>query len=257
LKADADLASLKAPQLVDYVDACRQKGLAANSIWRRLVAVRMFYRFLMLEDFVRNDIAEVFQTPRLWKRVPDVLTEKQVEELMNGPQGETPLVLRDKALLEMMYATGARASEVCGLNVDSVNAEYGFVRCYGKRMKERLVPVGSRALDALARYREKGRPVLCENPGEEALFVSRTGRRIDRMALWRIVDKYAKMAGLRGHVHPHMLRHSFATHLLSGGADLRAVQIMLGHADISTTEIYSHVDRDRLLKVHKKFHPRA
>jgi integrase/recombinase XerD len=251
------LQNLKATRLVDYVDECRACDLAANTIWRRLVAVRMFLRFLLLEGHVENDVAEVFQTPRLWKKVPTVLTVEQVEKLLMAPEGEGPVPLRDRAALEMLYATGARASEVCGLDMGSVNFDYRFVRCFGKRMKERLVPVGSRALQALTQYLEQGRPRLRGPEAGEALFLSRRGHRLSRQGLWRLVRKHARACGLAVDVHPHMLRHSFATHLLAGGADLRAVQAMLGHADISTTEIYSHVDRERLLSVHRRFHPRG
>ncbi len=257
LKDAGALADLSAGRLVDYVDSCRRRGLAPNTIWRRVVAVRMFYRFLLLEGHLENEVAEVFQTPRLWKRIPAALSVEQVEALLSAPEGDGPLALRDRALLEMLYATGARASEVCGLDVGSVNIRYSFVRCFGKRMKERLVPVGSHALEALRRYLEAGRPLLVRDREEGALFLSRTGRRLSRQTLWWTVRKHARRAALGVQVHPHMLRHSFATHLLSGGADLRAVQIMLGHADISTTEIYTHVDRERLLKVHRQFHPRG
>jgi integrase/recombinase XerD len=258
LEDDSDLASMEARDLVAYVDACRERGLSTNSVWRHIVSARMFFRFLLLEGYVDNDAAETFQTPHLWKKIPDVLTRQQVDDLLEAPGEDDRMPLRDRAILEMLYATGARASEVCGLDVSNVNREYGFVRCYGKRMKERLVPVGQKALQALENYLEGERPRLMgEQEDQPALFLTRTGRRINRQDLWRLVSKYAKKAGLGVHVHPHMLRHSFATHLLAGGADLRAVQMMLGHADISTTEIYSHVDKDRLLKTHKRFHPRA
>jgi len=251
------LAGLRAARLVDYVDQCRRSGLSPSTIWRRLVAVRMFFRFLLLEGHVDNDVAEVFQTPRLWKKIPGVLTVAQVEQLLGAPRGDDPLALRDRAVLETLYATGARASEVCALNLGSVNFQYSFVRCYGKRMKERLVPVGSRAQEALRGYLECGRPVLAKAGQPQALFLSRRGRRMTRQTLWWLVRKHARAAGIAVPVYPHMLRHSFATHMLAGGADLRAVQIMLGHADISTTEIYTHVERDRLLKVHRQFHPRG
>ena len=259
LETQEDLGALTASELVHYVESCRNRDLSTNSVWRRIVSVRMFFRFLTLESYVESDVAEAFQTPHLWKKIPDVLSEQQVEELLAGPDQRDRWPLRDRAILELLYATGARASEVCNLDIGNVNREYGFVRCYGKRMKERLVPVGRRALDALAEYLEQERPVLAEKRGEggAALFLSRTGRRLSRGSLWHLVRKYARKAGLAVHVHPHMLRHSFATHLLAGGADLRAVQMMLGYNDMSTTEIYSHVDQDRLLEVHKRFHPRS
>jgi len=271
LKSEKDVEGIKPSRMVDYVESCRKRGLAPNSIWRHMVAVRMFYRFLMLEGHIETDVADAFQTPHLWKKIPDVLTVEQVDSLLSAPgapsgEGENrpkrdttgiALVLRDRAILEMMYATGARASEICGLNLDSVNFDYGFVRCYGKRMKERLVPVGKRAIEALKDYMEQGRTLLSKDQAESALFLSRTGKRLTRQMLWNLVRDCALKAGIGIPVHPHMLRHSFASHMLAGGADLRAVQIMLGHADISTTEIYTHVDRDRLLSVHKRFHPRG
>jgi integrase/recombinase XerD len=254
----AALAGLRPSDLVDFVDDCRARRLAPNSIWRHVVAVRMFFRFLVLEGYVESDPADAFQTPRLWQRIPDVLSVEDVDRLLDAPDPSTVLGLRDRAMLEMLYATGARASELCGLGVRDVNFEYGFVRCYGKRMKERLVPVGRRALEALGDYIERGRPKLLKGRKEEsALFLTRSGRRLSRTALWERVRHHARAAGIEAGVHPHTLRHSFATHLLSGGADLRSVQAMLGHADISTTEIYTHVDQSRLKSVHARFHPRA
>ncbi|MBS3762688.1 MAG: site-specific tyrosine recombinase XerD [Planctomycetes bacterium] len=256
-KNEAELDKLTSSELVEFVQICRDKNLSANSIWRRLVAVRMFFHFLRLEEYVENDITDAFQTPRLWKKIPEVLSEKQVEELLSAPNPDDLLGMRDRAILELLYATGARASEVCSLDVGHVNKEYGFVRCYGKRMKERIVPVGESALEALEHYLGEARPELVKSDQQTALFVSRTGRRLTRQALWRIVRDSGRKAGLGVKIHPHLLRHSFATHLLAGGADLRAVQLMLGHADVSTTEIYSHVDEDRLVGIHKQFHPRS
>ncbi len=251
------LGGLNSGRLVEYVDACRRRGLSPGTIWRRLVSVRMFYRFLLSEGHVETDPSEALQTPRLWKRIPEVLNVEDVERLLEAPGRDSPLGLRDRAALEMLYATGARASELCGLDVADVNSEYGFVRCYGKRMKERLVPVGSRALEAVGEYLARGRPALLRGKDEPALFLTRTGRRLSRNALWQRVRMHARAAGVSAGVHPHTLRHSFATHLLSGGADLRSVQVMLGHADISTTEIYTHVDHSRLKSIHEKYHPRG
>jgi integrase/recombinase XerD len=253
----ADLEAIGPGDLVRYVESRRNRGLAPNSVVRGLVAVRMFYRFLRLEDYLRRDPGEAFQTPRLWQRVPEVLTVEEVERLLAAPRGDAPIARRDRAMLEVLYATGARATELCGLDVGDVNAEYRFVRCFGKRRKERLVPIGRKALAALADYTEAGRPALLRDRAEPALFLARTGRRVSRDTVWRRVRHHARAAGISRGVHPHTLRHSFATHLLSGGADLRAVQEMLGHADISTTEIYTHVDRRRLKAVHKRFHPRG
>ena len=253
----ADLGAVKTKELVGFVDAGRRRGLSPRSIQRKLVAVRMFYRFLVLEGYVSEDPTDTLQGPKLWARVPEVMSVQQVEKLLAAPAGEGPLELRDRAMLEMLYATGARASELCGLDIGHVNFEYGFVRCYGKRMKERLVPVGSKAIQALRDYLERGRPKLAVRAAESALFLTRSGGRLERSALWRRVARHAQAAGIAAGIHPHTLRHSFATHLLSGGADLRSVQMMLGHADISTTEIYTHVDRSRLSSVHRQFHPRG
>ncbi|MCD6416442.1 MAG: site-specific tyrosine recombinase XerD [Planctomycetes bacterium] len=253
----ADLTGLKPAALVSHLGACRRRGLSPNSIRRRLVAIRMFYRFLLIDGYLETDPAGPVQSPRLWQRVPEVLSVQEVEKLLAAPGPEQPFCLRDKALLEMLYATGARASEVCTLDVGDVDFEYAFVRCYGKGRKERLVPVGRRGLDALRNYLEGQRPQLVRRKAESALFLSRTGRRLTRETIWRIVKKYAAAAGITPQAHPHTLRHSFATHLLAGGADLRSVQMMLGHADIATTEIYTHVDRTRMREVHRKYHPRG
>ena len=257
LRSTSDLEKLKVTALVNFVDSSRRKGLAPNTVWRCVVAIRMFFRFLEAEGYVENDASELFGTPRIWRKVPEVLSERQVEQLLNAPDKEKPLEVRDRAILEVLYASGVRASEICGLNLGSINTEYGFLRCYGKRSKERLIPVGDRALEALEQYVNRVRTDLARLEGEEALFLTRSGRRIDRVLVWRVVRKYALRIGYSHKIHPHMLRHSFATHLLSGGADLRAIQMMLGHSDISTTEIYSHVDRSRLTASHAKFHPRA
>ena len=253
----ADLQALKASELVDYVDECRSRGLNTDSVWRRLVAVRMFFRFLILESYVESAPTEAFQTPRAWQKVPDTLSEQEVEALLEAPPTDDRFGLRDRAMIEMLYATGARASELGGLDIGAVNFDYGFVRYYGKRMKERLVPVGQKALEMLRRYIEEARPLLVEDDQQNALFLTRSGRRMNRKALWSRVRKWATQAGVSRSVHPHTLRHSFATHLLSGGADLRSVQQMLGHADISTTEIYTHVDRSRLSSAVQRFHPRG
>ncbi len=251
------LASLTSSRLVAYVDAGRRSGLAPTTVWRRMVAVRMFFRFLVFEGVLETDPAEGFQTPRMWRRVPEVLSVEQVEALLSAPPLDDLFGLRDRAALELLYATGARASELCGLDMGDLNLEYAFVRCYGKRMKERLVPMGSRAISALKAYLSESRPKLVGGRTQAAVFVTRSGGRMSRSALWARVRKWARAAGIGSDVHPHTLRHSFATHLLSGGADLRSVQVMLGHSDISTTEIYTHVDRTRLKTVHQQCHPRG
>jgi integrase/recombinase XerD len=253
----AALERVTLAQFVRYVDACRARGLSPTTIRRRLVVVRMFYRFLLSEGYTARDPAESLRSPATWKRIPLVLSVEEVDRLLAAPSGGKPIALRDRALLELLYATGARAGEVAALDLRDVNFDYAFVRCYGKGMKERLVPVGEPALGALRAYLENGRPSLARSPSETAVLLSRSGRRLTRCAVWQRVRVHARAAGLGPNVHPHTLRHSFATHLLAGGADLRAVQMLLGHADISTTEIYTHVDRSRLVAVHRRYHPRA
>ncbi len=253
----SDLEKLSVTDLVNFTDASRRQNLAPNSVWRCIVAIRMLFRFLKLEGYLENDATELFAAPRLWRRIPEVLSEKQVEELLSAPQMDKPLEVRDRAIIEVLYATGARASEVCGLNAGSINTQYGFIRCLGKRNKERLIPIGKTALECIELYVSGVRPSLARLTGEDALFLTRSGRRINRVMVWRTVKKYARRIGFAGNVYPHMLRHSFATHLLGGGADLRSIQMMLGHADISTTEIYSHVDQKRLTQSHARYHPRA
>jgi integrase/recombinase XerD len=234
----------------------KDRGLSATSIVRSLAALRMFYRFLSRERLIKADVSSYIDTPKLWKRIPDILSLDEVSRLITAPDLTKDQGIRDRAILESMYATGMRVSEVSGLRLADVNLEVGFVRCFGKGKKERIVPLGKEAQTAVARYLEKVRPRIAKGQAPE-LFVSRCGRRISRVSLWKIVKRYAREARIKKSLKPHMLRHSFATHLLERGADLRSIQEMLGHANISTTQIYTHVDRDRLKTVHKTFHPRG
>jgi integrase/recombinase XerD len=257
VQTGADLDALTTSDVMVWVSACHARGLAPATVARRIVAVRMFYRFLRLEGLVANDPADTLQGPQRWQRLPDVLSTEDVERLLAAPDAATPLGLRDRAMFELLYATGARASELCGLDVGDVNLEYRFARYLGKRRKERIVPVGAAALDAVRAWLAGGRAELLKDGTEPAMFLTRGGKRIGRQSVWLRVRHYARAAGIAKSVHPHTLRHSFATHLLNGGADLRAVQIMLGHANISTTEIYTHVERSRLATVHATCHPRG
>jgi integrase/recombinase XerD len=244
-------------QIVDFLVAEKDRGLAVASISRALVASRMFFRFLSAERLIPRDPTEHLESPRLWQNLPEVLDRRAVDRLLAAPSpGRDRWPLRDKAILELLYATGARASEVADLACDSINREVGYVRAVGKGRKERIVPVGRRALEALDAYRAEERPLL-DRQGDPHLFLTHSGRRMGRETLWRLVKKYAVRAGVSPRVSPHTLRHSFATHLLEGGADLRAVQEMLGHVDIGTTQIYTHVDPSRLKAIHRKYHPRG
>ncbi len=227
-----------------------------NSAKRALVAIRMFLRFAKLRRLIEDDGGEVLDTPKTWQRLPIVCNKQQVLRLLEAPSAEEPFYLRDKALLELLYATGVRASELASLKTTDVNLDIGYLRCFGKGNKERVVPVGRIAIAATRAYLRDLRPRLAKPQSEAFLLLSRTGRPLSRIEIWRLVKKYAVRAGMPRNVTVHTLRHCFATHLLSGGADLRSVQEMLGHVDIGTTQIYTHVDHERLRQIHKKFHPR-
>ena len=252
-----DWAEVKADQVIDFLMAEKRRDLAVASVSRALVAIRMFFRFMSGEGLIPRDVTEHLESPRLWLTLPEVLDRRAVDRLLAAPKvGQDRWPLRDKAVLEMLYATGARASEVADLTLQSVNREVGYVHCIGKGRKERIVPVGRPAIEALDAYLAGERPGL-DRSGDGHLFLTHSGRRMGRETLWRLVKKYVVRAGVSPRVSPHTLRHSFATHLLEGGADLRVVQEMLGHIDIGTTQIYTHVDPSRLKAIHKKYHPRA
>ena len=249
--------AVDAEKIVAWLIHMKESGLSTASIARALVAVRMFFRFLWAEGVIRKDVTSLIETPKLSQNLPEVLTVREVSRLLAAPPKDTPLGMRDRAILEMLYATGARASEVCELKLDSVNLDYGFVRCFGKGSKERIVPMGKEAVRAVQRYLTLARPRLMKARQSEYLIVSRAARKFDRTNVWRVVRRCARKAALRVKPHPHVLRHSFATHMLQGGADLRSVQEMLGHVSISTTQIYTHTDHRRLKSIHRKFHPRG
>lgn len=235
----------------------KDKGLSPASIGRALSALRMFYRFLARERLIKADITGYIDTPRLWQKIPDVLNLAEVERLLEAPEPQTRQGIRDRAILELMYATGMRVSEVSQLRFSDVNLEVGFVRCLGKGRKERIVPIGKKAVSALGRYLEQARPSFVRQAAAPDFFLNRSGRRLSRISLWKLVKAYARKARINKTIRPHLLRHSFATHLLERGADLRSVQEMLGHANISTTQIYTRVTRDRLKSIHRTFHPRG
>ncbi len=243
-----------------HLRALKESGLAISSISRALVAVKMFLRYLVAFGHAERDITDAIDSPKRWQRLPHLLSPAGTLTLLNGLDEQGGLYLRDRALLELLYASGLRASESAGLRCGDVNTRIGYLRCLGKGSRERVVPVGRPAIEAVERYLAELRPRLALLGGgrdEERLLLSSRGRPLDRTAVWRVVRRAARRAGLTGRISPHTLRHSFATHLLAGGADLRAVQEMLGHVDIATTQIYTHVDADRLKAVHKRYHPRA
>ncbi len=252
----ADYTTPTLRDLARYLAFLHDEQLAVPSIARHLVSLKMFYRFLKLEEKADAAAVDLLASPKLWERIPSVLPPNAVDELLKAPQPGDRFFLRDRALLETLYATGCRASEVVGLKLADVYLDAGFLKCFGKGSKQRVVPVGRPAVAALRAYLAEGRAAKPAD-GPELVFVSKSGRPLDRIFLWGLVKKYCKRAGLPATTSPHTLRHSFATHVLAGGADLRSVQEMLGHASISTTQHYTHIDRDRLKAIHKQFHPRG
>lgn len=250
-------ANVDAEMVVEYMMRLKESGRSVATIARSLVTIRMFFRFLWAEGHIEKDTTSLIESPRLSHKLPSFLNPNEVTRLLSAPAKDTRYGARDRAILEVLYATGARVSEVCDLRLTSVNLDYGFVRCFGKGNKERIVPIGKPAVAAIRRYLALSRPRFLKRRQSDYLFVSRSGRPLNRVQLWRIVRKHALKAGVRGAAHPHVLRHSFATHMIEGGADLRVVQEMLGHVSIATTQIYTHTDQRRLKSLHKKFHPRG
>ena len=250
------VSKIERNDVTNFMLSQKDKGIAANSIARRLAAIRMFHRFLTRERILKRDPTAMIDSPRLWKKVPDTLTLNEVEALIAQPNIRNIQGLRDKAILETLYATGMRVSEAVNLRFDDVNLDIGFLRCIGKGNKERVVPVGSKAISSIKRYLEASRKQFLKNGNCEFLFLNRFGKRMSRQSYWKILKKYAKEVNIKKPIRPHILRHSFATHLLERGADLRSVQEMLGHSSISTTQLYTHIDRNRLKTIHKQFHPR-
>jgi integrase/recombinase XerD len=248
---------LGAKTLREYIYHLKDMGLAPASIRRNVSALRSYFRFLTGEGHVVRDPTERLDPPKRWRTLPQVLTVPEVEKLLAAPTLDDAMAFRDRAILELAYAAGLRVSEWIGISVKDVLFEEQLVRVFGKGGKERLVPMGRKALAAIAIYLRELRPRLDRGAGRGALFLNAQGTPLSRMGAWKILRKHVKRAGISKRVTPHTLRHSFATHLLEGGADLRAVQEMLGHADISTTQIYTHVDREYLRTVHRQFHPRA
>jgi integrase/recombinase XerD len=241
----------------DYLAARKQGGLAAASIKLIVVAIKIFFRFLAARKKIPRDIAEVLPMPRIERYLPETLNEIQVEQLLGAIPVDQPLGLRDRAMVELLYASGLRISELANARLENLDLDSGVIRVTGKGNKMRLVPVGKKAREAIRNYLNRERPELVGPKTGSEVFLSVRGKKLTTVRLWQIVKRIAKHSGLEANIYPHLLRHSFATHLLSNGADLRIIQEMLGHADISTTQIYTHVDQRHLKNVHHKFHPRA
>lgn len=244
--------------IIDYLGAKKDEGLEPTTLARRLVAIKVLFRYLFQERLLGNNITEVMDSPKLWKILPDFLSTREVDELLAAfPAGKDPLLFRNKVILEVLYSCGLRVSETANLKVNSIHFDEEIIRVVGKGNKERIVPFGRPAGNLLRRYLNDIRPQLIRNESETTLFLSKSGKRLDREWIWRIVKEAAKIAGIHKNIHPHTLRHSFASHLLENNADLRVIQEMLGHADISTTQIYTHVNQKTLLNIHRQFHPRG
>ena len=240
-----------------FLLALKKKNLAPKSIVRNLVAIRTFFRFLIEEGILEKNPVEDLESPKVAKTLPEILSLKEIEQILEQPNLSTPLGMRDRAMLEMVYATGMRVSELTHLPTHQVNLEGGYVLLYGKGSKERIVPLGSEAMKRVTLYLNESRGILAKGKESPSLFINRSGKGMSRQGFWKNLKEYARKAGLRKWITPHLLRHSFASHLLEGGADLRSVQMMLGHVDISTTQIYTHVTGERLKKIHKQYHPRG
>jgi len=242
--------------ITEFSLAQKDRGLSANSISRNLVAIKVFHRFLVGEGYIKEDVTSVLTSPKLWKKLPVVLGIDEIDNLLSQPPVGGWIGIRDRAILEILYGTGARVSEISNLKVSDMNLEVGFIRCIGKGNRERIIPLGRKASKAISKYLDKVRPELAKENNQPIVFLNKFGNKMSRQTFWKLIKKYSGCARIKKDVTPHTLRHSFATHLLERGADLRAIQEMLGHADISTTQLYTYVDKNRLKSIHHKYHPR-
>lgn len=250
------LDQIKPVLIQSYMRNLTRENKDESSIKRCLAAIRMFLRFARLTGLIEDDFTAILEGPKLWQKLPVICSKKQVIDLIGAVSQKEPFYLRDRAMLELLYATGMRADELASLKICDFNIGIGYLRCLGKGNKQRIIPVGKTAIAATEQYLKELRPKLAKPFSGDFLLLSRTGRPMSRIEIWRLVKKYAIRAGMPKNLTVHTLRHCFATHLLNGGADLRSVQEMLGHVDIATTQIYTHVDQERLRSIHKKFHPR-
>ena len=255
---DSHLDSIQEAKRLDiaeYLAHLRQRRLSSSTVDRKTDSLRSFYRFLVMERYIEDDPTRLIESARSWSKLPDVLSIEEVQSLLEQPDTSKPLGLRNRMILEVMYGTGLRVSELTELRITDLNPEIGYLRCLGKGNKERVVPIGSKALEAVKEYLQSGRPLL--HPEGDYLLVNYRGKKLTRDGVLKLIKKLAKAAGVQKNISPHTLRHCFATHLLEHGADLRSLQEMLGHADIATTQIYTHVNSKRMKDVHQKFHPRG
>ena len=252
-----DVKEVVPEMIVEYLTQIRHDGLSANSMNRSLAALRGFYKYLLWEKVITQNPLANIELAKVWMKLPDIISKDEMKSILAQPGTQSVSALRNTAMLELLYATGIRVSELVNLTMNSMNWQVGFLIVMGKGSKERIVPVGKVAYDFTRRYVDEARPKLMQTKNTDVLFLNRFGKKFTRQGFWKIVVGYAKQAGLQKKVYPHTFRHSFASHLLEGGADLRTVQVMLGHSDISTTQIYTHVTRERLREIHQKYHPRG
>ncbi len=253
---DKELSNITKKEIIQFLSHLNSNGLSPTTISRNIVSLRSFYRFLVSEKEIASDPTENLESPKKWNRLPKTLAYDEIDRLINHNKGNDPSGIRDDAMIELLYACGLRVSELISLKINNINLDAGFLITIGKGKKERIVPIGEIALNKIRRYLFSGRAGLLKDKRSDYLFVTWSGTLMTRQGFWKLIKKYAKEAGIKKTFSPHTLRHSFATHLLDHGADLRAVQMMLGHSDISTTQIYTHVSRERLKKVHNEYHPR-
>ena len=251
------VADVKYRHIADFLTLSREKGFTATTTVRSIVSIKQFFKYLIIDKLIAEDPASQIKTPKMKKSIPGVISLDDVETLLGATDESTPEGLRDSAMLEVLYATGIRVSELIGLKLNDVNFDHGYVIVYGKGSKERIVPLGEKAREKMLAYLADARPLILKSREAKALFVTRRGKGMSRQGFWKLIKNYALKAGISKKISPHTLRHSFATHLLERGADLRTIQIMLGHSDISTTQIYTHVESERLKEIHKKYHPRS
>lgn len=252
--------SVNKPHIVAFILYIKEKEYAPATVARKIAAIRSFFHFLQVEKVVKEDPTETLDSPRVGKSLPKPITVEEVDLLLAQPSKEDmtrPDVMRDAAMLSLLYASGMRVSELVALNVDDINLSAGYVRCLGKQSKERIIPIAPSAIEAVKNYLEQGRPKLLQSPDEKALFLNLRGSRLTRQGFWLILKEYAKKAGITKNITPHTLRHSFATHMLNNGADLRTVQELLGHANITTTQVYTQLTKEHVRRTYEKAHPRA
>ena len=256
-KGLTDVREVTPEVIIEYLVRIKNEGLAANSMNRSLAALRGFYKYLLREKIIIETPLANIELAKVWMKLPDTISKEEMKAILAQPGSQTTPAIRNTAMLELLYATGIRVSELINLTMNSVNWQVGFLIVMGKGSKERIVPIGKIAYDCTRCYVDEARPQLMQKKSTDVLFLNRFGGKFTRQGFWKIVVGYAKNTGLQKKVYPHTFRHSFASHLLEGGADLRTVQVMLGHADISTTQIYTHITRERLREVHQKYHPRG